>query len=112
MANKLYKPLLIDSIKAGENVVQQRFIGFDGKYCKQNTKALGISDVDIEKDQYIPVAISGILLIESGGTITASSPVTSDDSGKAIAAEGSAIINGYALDDAIEGQIIRIVRGI
>ena len=51
MANKLYKPLLIDSIKAAENIVQQRFIGFDGKYCKLGAKAFGISDVDTEKDQ-------------------------------------------------------------
>ena len=42
MANKLYKPLLIDSIKAAENIVQQRFIGFDGKYCKSGAKAFGV----------------------------------------------------------------------
>ena len=112
MANKLYKPILIDSIKASEDVVQQRFIGFDGKYCQAGTKAFGVSDVDMAKEQYLPVAISGILLVEAGGTFVVGSEVASDENGKAVKAESSAISNGYALDDATEGQIVRIIRGI
>lgn len=111
MANKLYKPLLIDSIKAAENILQQRFIGFDGKYCKSGAKAFGISDVDTEKDQYLPISVFGILLIEAGGTLSVGDSVASDDNGKAVKAEGSAIVNGYALDNATEGQIVRILIG-
>ena len=34
MANKLYKPLLIDSVLATEDLPKQRFISFDGKVSK------------------------------------------------------------------------------
>jgi len=109
---KLYKPILIDSVKVQEDVVKQRFIGFDGKYCTAGTKAYGVSDVEIDAGQWAPVAISGILLIEAGGTITAETPITSDANGRAVMATGNAAVNGYALDAASIGEVIRIVRGI
>lgn len=112
MANKVYKPLLIDSVKVEENVVQHRFIGFDGKYCKSGAKAIGVADVDVDKDQFVPVAISGVLLVEAGGTIAIGDAITSDDLGRAVKPTSPSEINGYAQDDATEGQIIRILRGI
>ena len=48
MANKLYQPLLIESVKATADIEQHRFIGFDGAYCSAGAKALGVSDVSIE----------------------------------------------------------------
>lgn len=112
MINKIYKPLLIESIKAASDIKQHRFIGFDGNYCKEKTKALGVSDVDIEKDQLVPVAIFGSLLVEAGGTLTSGDPVTSNAEGKAVKAEETDAINGYAQDDGTEGSEIRIIRGI
>lgn len=112
MANKLYKPLLVDSIKAAENLPKQRFIDFNGNICAEGAKAYGISDVEIESGQYAPVGVLGIFLIEAGGTITAGSTVTSDQNGKAVSVSGSKAINGYALDAGTTGEIIRIVRGI
>lgn len=112
MAERLYKPLLIDTVKAAVNIDKQRFIGFDGNYCGANVKAYGVSDVEIEAGQYAPVALFGILLVKTGGAITAGTRVASDASGCVIAyTTGEA--NGYALDSAIgAGEIIRIVRGI
>lgn len=113
MANeKLYKPILIDSVKVTVDVAKQRFIGFDGKYCAAGAKAYGVSDVEIDAGQYAPVAISGILLVEAGGSIAAGADITSDANGKAVAAAEDDAVNGYALDGATAGQIIRIVRGI
>ena len=111
MANKVYKPLLIDSVKAAVDSEQHRFIGFDGNYCSQGAKALGVSDVAIEKEQYVPVALLGILLVEASGTISVGDAVASDENGKAVKAADSAIINGYALDDGADGQEIRILIG-
>ena len=111
MANKVYKPLLIDSVKAAVDIEQHRFIGFDGNYCLQGAKALGVSDVAIEKEQYVPVALLGILLVEAAGTISVGDAVASDENGKAVKATDSAIINGYALDDGADGQEIRILIG-
>ncbi|MDD3012611.1 MAG: DUF2190 family protein [Candidatus Gastranaerophilales bacterium] len=111
MVEKLYKPLLMDSIKAAANIEKQRFIGFDGDYCAENAKALGISDVEIEQGQFAPVAVNGILLVKTAGAITAGSKIASDASGFAVAyTTGEA--NGYSLDDSESGEIIRIARGI
>lgn len=112
MVNKHYKPLLIDSIKATADIEQHRFIGFDGKHCTAGAKALGVSDVAIEKGQYAPVALFGILLVEAGGTITAGDEVSSDENGKAVKAIEKALVNGYAQDSGVVGQEVRIVRGI
>lgn len=112
MANKLYKPLLIDSIKAEENLEKQRFIGFDGRHCTAGAKALGICDVETEKDQYAPVAILGVLLIQAGGDIDVGDKITSDATGKAVKVTTTEEINGYALDSAESGEVIRIARGI
>jgi len=112
MTERLYKPLLIDTIKAAVNLEKQRFIGIDGNYCTANVKAYGVSDVEIEAGQYVPVAMLGILLVKTAGAITAGGKVSSDASGYAIAfSTGDS--NGYALDTAAgAGEVIRIARGI
>ena len=131
MANKTYKPLLIDSILATANLPKQRFISFTGGVCTAGEKALGVSDVETDIGQYAPVGVVGILLVEAGGEITQGSAVTSDANGKAVTATDDTIesttedevttysiqkgtaVNGYALDAATaSGDIIRIARGI
>lgn len=110
---KLYKPLLIDSIKAQTDLLKQRFIGFDGNLCAAGAKAYGICDVEIESGQFAPAAILGILLVEAGGAVAAKAKITSDASGRAVAITSNEEVNGYALDAATAaGDIIRIVRGI
>lgn len=113
MAKKLYKPLLIDSIKAGENVEQYRFIGFDGRHCSAGQKAYGVCDVSTEKDQLAPVGVIGVFLVEAASAITAGAKVTSNADGKAVTVADNNEINGIALDSAsASGDIIRIIRGI
>ena len=109
----LYKPLLIDSIKATANLPKQRFIGFDGNICSAGAKAYGICDVETDAGQFAPAAILGILLIEAGGVIPAQAKITSDANGRATTIASTEEVNGYSLDAAIaEGDVIRIVRGI
>lgn len=111
MAQKLYKPLLIDSIKAQADLPKQRFINFSGNICGAGAKAFGVCDVETEKDQFAPIAVLGILLVESGSTINQGVKITSDAQGRAIPVTASEEINGYALDAATaSGEIIRIVR--
>lgn len=112
MANKLYKPVLIDSIEAAEDIEQNRFIGFDGKYCKEGEKALGVCDVSTEQGQLAPIGVLGIFLIESADSITAGDEIASDANGKAIKSGRNDNVNGYSLDTASTGALIRIVRGI
>jgi len=110
---QLYKPLLIDSIKAQTDLPSQRFIGFDGNLCAAGAKAFGVCDVETEQDQFAPIAVLGILLVEAGGPVTAETKVTSDEDGRAVLITTTGEVNGYSLDPATEaGDIIRIVRGI
>src|SRR5574344_1073200 len=112
MTEKLYKPLLIDSVKATADLPKQRFIGFDGGLCAAGAKAYGVSDVETESGQFAPVGVLGILLVEAGATLTKGA-VTSDATGKAVNTVSTDAVNGYALDDAsAAGEIIRIIRGI
>ena len=112
MAEKLYKPLLMDSIKSAVNIDKQRFIGFDGNYCAANAKALGVSDVEIEAGQFAPVAINGILLVKTAGAISNGAKVASNENGFAVAFT-TGELNGYSLDESAgAGEIIRIARGI
>ena len=110
---KTYKPILIESIKAAVNIEKHRFIGFDGNYCQDKKKALGVSDVEVEAGQFAPVAISGILLVETSGVLALGDKITSDALGKAKLAANNDEINGYAVDpSAGTGEIVRIAKGI
>ena len=40
MAEKLYKPLLIDSLKANVDLPKQIFVDFEGNICSAGKKAL------------------------------------------------------------------------
>ena len=113
MSQRLYKPLLIDSVLAQADLIKQRFIGFDGNVCSAGAKAYGICDVETDAGQFAPVAVLGILLVEAGGAIPAQAKITSDANGRATAITSTEEVNGYSLDAATaEGDIIRIVRGI
>lgn len=110
---KTYKPGVIESVKALDNLQKQRFIGFDGKYCKNGDTSLGVSDASTDEGQLVPVAIYGILLIEAGSAIVQGGKVTSDGQGRAKPAGSNDAVNGYALDEAQgSGEIIRIAKGI
>lgn len=112
MANKLYKPILIDSIEAAEDIEEHRFVGFDGKHCAVGVKALGVADVSTEKGQLAPVGVLGIFLVETAEDVTSGDAITSDAEGKAVKVVRTEEINGYSLDTAAAGALIRVIRGI
>ena len=49
--------------------------------------------------------------MEAGGTVAVGDAIASDDNGKAVKADGSVIVNGYALDNGTVGKDIRILIG-
>ncbi len=75
---------MTDSIKATVDLPKQRFIDSNGNICSEGAKAYGICDVETDAGQLAPVGVIGVLLVETGGTITIGSAVTSDANGKAI----------------------------
>ncbi len=110
---RTYKPGIIDSVMAGQNLAKQRFVGFNGRHTNSGDKALGVCDASTEENQLAPVALNGILLIETGGSIAAGDKITSDGQGRAKTAGVNDEVNGYAIDESQgSGEIIRIARGI
>lgn len=125
------------SIQAAADLVKHRFIGFDGNLCAANAKARGVSAADTKSGQMCPLNISGEVLVESGGAITAGAALASDANGKAVTATAFSVtvpagatavtsdaaqpnlveaggylpqaVNGYAVDAASgAGEFIRV----
>ncbi|MCL4492329.1 MAG: DUF2190 family protein [Nitrospirae bacterium] len=125
------------SILAAADLVQRRFIGFDGTLCAANARARGVSAADTKAGQMCPINISGEVLVESGGAMAAGAPLASDALGKAVAATALSVsvpagatavtstaaqpdlveaggylpqaVNGYAIDAAAgAGEFIRV----
>jgi hypothetical protein len=90
------------------DLVERRFVGFDGAKCGAGAKALGVCEADTGVGRQAPVNFSGILLVEAGAAINADVDVDSDADGKAVA-HAAGIVNGHTLDAAgAAGDIIRI----
>jgi len=105
------QPILITSIQCKEpgGVVKKRFIRFDGTYGIEGVKSLGIVNADTNQNEYAPVTVKGIALIEAGGPITMGSGIETFDDGTA-APLTTGTLEGYAMDTAsAAGQIIRIL---
>ncbi len=127
------------NIQAAANLTASRFVGFDGNACGANAKALGVVLADTDSGNMAPLAISGIVLVKSGGAVSVGGAVTSDATGRAVAAAALAAtvasgatsvtstaangaivalagatppvaVNGYALDEATDAdQFIRVL---
>ena len=54
------------------------------------------------------VAVSGKVMVTAGGTIAAGAAVATDASGDAVTAASTNIIMGYALEAAVDGQVMAI----
>lgn len=92
------------------DLVQHRFVGFDGAKCAAGAKALGTCDADTAVGQPAPVNFAGILLVEAAAPIAADTDVDSDADGKAVT-HAAGVVNGHTLDAATAaGDIIRILR--
>ncbi len=90
------------------DLVQHRFVGFDGAKCGAGAKALGVCDADTAVGRQAPVNFSGILLVEAAAPINADTDVDSDADGKAVT-HAAGVVNGHTLDAAgAAGDIIRI----
>ena len=133
------QPVLITSITAAEDLstAKNLFIGYDGKKCLADKKALGVAMDTALINEQIPVATSGIKLVLSGGVISAGDAVVCNANSKAVKATAVSVsvpsgatavtstgaqptltvagsdmpqhINGYALDASTGAdQLIRV----
>jgi hypothetical protein len=59
------------------------------------------------------VAMTGKVMVVAGGSVTAGDEIATDASGDAVTASSTNIVMGYALEDAVDGQVfaIELIQG-
>jgi hypothetical protein len=75
--------------------------------------AIGVLLNDPAAGEAATVAISGKVMVTSGGTIAAGAQVQTDASGDALTAAAGDVVLGYALEAAVDGQVfaIELIQG-
>lgn len=103
-----YQPLQLITIRAGEDIIPNRFININGFHCSNDQYAVGVSEISWFKGAFASVISFGTALIESAETINAGDKVASAADGKAkVAVETSEII-GTALTSSIAGRKVKV----
>ncbi|CTR35472.1 DUF2190 family protein [Escherichia coli] len=104
--------ILTTTVVAVDIILQQHFVGFDGKVCAAGKAVLGVAETDANAEDAVGVNVLGIIAVEAGAAIEAGASVQSDAEGCAIAKTGSNAVAGIALDAATQaGDTVRILRG-
>jgi len=70
--------------------------------------AIGILTNNPDVGQAATVTVTGGYMVEAGGTITAGDQIQSSATGTALLAATGDVVLGYALEDAVIGQVMRI----
>jgi len=70
--------------------------------------AIGILSNNPNVGQAATVTVTGGYMVEAGGTITAGDQIQSSATGTALLAATSDVVLGYALENAVIGQVMRI----
>ena len=75
--------------------------------------AIGVLLNDPAAGEAATVAISGKVMVTSGGTIAAGAQIQTDASGDALTAATGDVVLGYALEAAVDGQVfaIELIQG-
>ncbi|MHB1688732.1 MAG: capsid cement protein [Ignavibacteriaceae bacterium] len=106
---KTEQPILITSVKALTGIPKNVFVSLNGNIADTAHFPLGVSNDSAVAGDIIPVAVNGIVLVQTGATpIAALSPVTSDANGFAVVSADPLLTRGIALD-AGNGDLIRIL---
>lgn len=80
--------------------LRKKFVLASGAQAGANARAIGVTLDEVDAaGKPLPVCISGTAFVLSGAAVTLGADVTSDASGRAIAA-GANPVNGIALDAA------------
>jgi hypothetical protein len=77
--------------------------------CGAGDRACGVAlSAASAAGQAVTVAYDGRVTVKAAGTITRGAAVASDANGEAVAAASTDIILGYALEAAVDNQIITV----
>lgn len=108
MANSQACSFVVD-ITAAEAIPTNRFVDFSNNVASAAEKSKGVSTNAIGSGETGTIAILGIVEILSGDDFYAGDVVCSGADGKAAAQGGSDPVNGYALEDSSDGEMMQIL---
>ena len=76
-------------------------------------RALGVLLNQPTAGKAATVAMTGKVMVEAGAAVTAGDEIQTDANGDAITAATGDVVMGYALEDAVDGQIfaIELIQG-
>ena len=76
-------------------------------------RALGVLLNKPTSGKAATVAMTGKVMVEAGAAVTAGAEIQTDANGDAIAAAAGDVVLGYALEDAVDGQIfaMELIQG-
>lgn len=112
-----------ETFTAGEAITQWHFVtleadGFVDLADADAETCIGVAITDTTVvGRPVTVALSGRVKVEAGGTITAGDEVVTNTAGEAVertvSASATAVTMGYALEDAVDGQVftIELIQG-
>ena len=99
----------IGTIEAGEALTAKRFIDCAGKHTV-DIRPLGVTLFAVDSGDQCQFQMTGIVVVEAGGTITALDLVKADANGKAVSAGTTWDIKvcGTAINSAVSGGFLSI----
>ncbi len=106
--NKTYQPVQSISLEAGEDLPAFRFISHLGTLCADESRAVGVTEVDWLSGEMASVVTLGTMTVETAGTISIGADLTSAALGKAKTAEAAEPVNGRALDSCSGAGYVKI----
>jgi hypothetical protein len=77
--------------------------------CGDGQNAIGVLLNDPTSGDTASVAVSGVVKVYAGGTVTGGGPVASDTNGECVDAANGDYVLGTALEDGADGQVIRVL---
>jgi len=94
-----------------ENVAAYRFVNHLGSLCRQDQKALGVTDDGYITGDFASIQFLGTAVVETATTVYLGDAIVSDNNGKAKTGGGGSV-NGYALTGTTGVGIITVMLSV
>ncbi|ALL14268.1 capsid cement protein [Caulobacter henricii] len=114
------QPGLTKTFIAAAAITKRRIVKFDAvdgqvlTAAAANDSLLGVSDMsaDVTSGSRVEVRLNGVAEVEAGGTIARGAPVTSDATGRAVAAAPAAGVNNRIIGIAMASYVVGDVADV
>ncbi len=107
--NKTYQPVQAVSIRAVEDLPAFRFVSHLGSLCAQDSKSLGVTEVDWVNGELASIVTLGTIAIETITSVDVGDNLTAANEGKAKSVSSNEPVNGRALESTSGAGFVRMI---